>query len=143
MSHFSSLSSHRVQINSSEKKIKLIKNLSSARLSRSLRPRRRSIRRRPCRTLNTLAYVLCAHARARVCVCTKKKKKIAKEHQSSHTHSEEGKKGKNEGHREKRNNKQRNKTIGHSKRRVFLPEGNIVPRETPCLLHRRLQRRLQ
>lgn len=47
------------------------KNSSSApRLSRSLRPRRRMIRRRPCRRLNTLSSV-----RACACVCTKKKRK--------------------------------------------------------------------
>lgn len=47
------------------------KNSSSApRLSRSLRPRRRIIGRRPCRRLNTLSSV-----RACACVCTKKKER--------------------------------------------------------------------
>lgn len=50
------------------------KNSSSApRLSRSLRPRRRIIGRRPCRRLNTLSSV-----RACACVCTKKRKKKEK-----------------------------------------------------------------
>lgn len=87
------------------------KNSSSApRLSRSLRPRRRMIRRRPCRRLNTLSSV-----RACACVCTKKKekkrKKIGDGTASLHTHSEEGREGREtEGHRaNETNNNQRNK----------------------------------
>lgn len=104
------------------------KNSSSApRLSRSLRPRRRIIGRRPCRRLNTLSSV-----RACACVCTKKKekkeKKIGEGTASLHTHSEEGREGREmEGHRanETNNNQRNKKTIGHNTPRVsFTTKGH-------------------
>lgn len=87
------------------------KNSSSApRLSRSLRPRRRIIGRRPCRRLNTLSSV-----RACACVCTKKKRRKKNRRgnsQSPHT----AKKGERE---EKRKDTEQTKrtTINVTKKR--------------------------
>lgn len=122
MSHFP-LRFHITQRRTVRKKIRA-KELSSTRLSRSLRPRRRRIRRRPCRTLNAFACV-----RASVFVCVHRKKGGEETTVFTHTHTaRKGRKEENEGPRRKRNNKQRNKTTGHS--RVFLHEGHRSSRDT-------------
>lgn len=108
------------------------KNSSSApRLSRSLRPRRRIIGRRPCRRLNTLSSV-----RACACVCTKKKekkrKKIGDGTASLHTHSEEGREGREmEGHRaNETNNNQRNKKRSGTTLRESLSPRRVTNRSS-------------
>lgn len=135
MSHFP-LRFHITQRRTVQKKIRA-KELSSTRLSRSLRPRRRRIRRRPCRTLNAFACV-----RACVFVCVHRKKGGEETTVFTHTHTQRGreerKKMKDRGGNETTNNV----TKRPGTRESFSTKG-IVRRETPrLLLHRRLQRRL-